>query len=206
MHTIAPPDSQLQLLNVIPRYRITKNAQARNAYGTVASELVCAALALNVIRINGNYSVCFDAERDGTYYEIKSVRRHGGKVVIYDWRMEKERESGVPLNYAILCHNVRRSNGARLVEEMIDGGVELLVVEACIVHALASEQPLREITSRSTGPHCGYNRTGYKDGYRNVPVNFIRERLNHTSHVSCTYAGIPFIATLHTRSQIDTLP
>src|SRR4051812_26775895 len=100
-NSIAPASKQLSLLSVAPSYTITKNAQARNAYGTVAVEIVCAALNLLPIPINGNYAICFDAQDSNGFYEIKSVHR-SGKVVIYDWRMEKEASVNVPLAYAIL--------------------------------------------------------------------------------------------------------
>lgn len=172
-HTLARASAQLPLLSIAPRFNITKNAQARNAYGTVAAEIVCATLKLDAIPINGNYSVCFDAERNGHFYEIKSVKR-GGKVVIYDWRMEKERAAKVPLSYAILCHNVRKSNGVNLAAEMLCSGLELLVLPAHVVHEAAARQPLRKLLRLALDPRNGYTRAGYRDGYRNVPVKKLK--------------------------------
>lgn len=191
MHTLAPPNRQLSLLTVAPSYRITKNAQARNAYGTVAAELVCAALRLETIPINGNYSICFDAARDGRFYEIKSVRR-SGKVVIYDWRMDKEANVKVPLYYAILIHNVRKSDGRRLVEEMTSSALELLVIEASRVHAIARAQPLQRFLQLALDPRNGYTRRGYKDGYRNVPVRLLRDLAPHHTRLACLYADHAF--------------
>lgn len=147
-HTLARASAQLPLLSLAPRFNITKNAQARNAYGTVAAEIVCAALKLNAIPINGNCSICFDAESAGHFYEIKSVKC-GGKVVIYDWRMEKERAANVPLSYAILCHNVRKSTGVNLAVEMMNSNLELIVLPAHVVHEAAARQPLHKLLSAS---------------------------------------------------------
>lgn len=187
--TIAPPSDQPLLLHIAPSWRITKNAQARNAYGSVAQEIVCAALKLTPIPINGNYECCFDAHsaRHG-YFEIKSVKRVGGKVVIYDWRMAKERDAGVELHYAILCHNVRRSDGRELVREFVESGLELLVLPAEQVHAVAAAQPLQKLMHiEQPGKRCGYNRAGYRDGYRNVPVRELRTLCSHVQHLHFHY-------------------
>lgn len=172
-HTLARASRQLSLLSVAPRFSITKNAQARNAYGQIAQEIVCAALDLLPIPINGKCSICFDAERSGHFYEIKSVK-HTGKVVIYDWRMEKERAAKVSLSYAILIHNVRGSDGHDLLREMLNSKPEILVMPASVIHELAQSYPLRQLQRPSSDPRNGYNRAGYRDGYRNVPVKDIR--------------------------------
>jgi hypothetical protein len=196
-HTLARADLQLPLLSIAPRYRITKNGQARNAYGTVAQEIVCAVLRLDPIRINGNCTICFDAERDGVFYEIKSVKRNG-KVVLYDWRMEKEHASRVPLRYAILVHGVTRSNGYDLFAEMVTSGLKLLIIDACTIHTLALTFPLCTPRRTYLDPHNGYTRHGYKDGYRNVPVREIEKRLPDTEKQSRLLYNTRFSITLHT--------
>lgn len=194
--TIAPPTRQLSLLTIAPSYRITRNAQARNAYGQVASELVCAALGLTVIPI-GRYDACFDGHRCNTFYEIKSVRR-GCKVVIYDWRAAKEAASGVDLNYVVLMHNVRGSTGVRLVEEMVEGGIDIMVLPAAMVHEAAAKEPLRKLTKLALEPN-GYSRKGYILGYRNVPVKKLMAMATRHERVSFSYAHLPAIkAILHT--------
>lgn len=202
-HTLARASRQLSLLSIPPRFSITKNAQARNAYGQIAQEIVCAALDLLPIPINGKCSICFDAERSGHFYEIKSVKRTG-KVVIYDWRMEKERAAKVPLSYAILVHNVRGSDGHDLLREMLDSEPEILVVPASVIHELAQSYPLRQLQRPSSDPRNGYNRTGYRDGYRNVPVKELKALL------PCTLCGNRFnlydelhTIPIHTRSAIE---
>lgn len=198
--TIAPPSRQPLLLHIAPSWRITKNAQARNAYGSVAQELVCAALGITPVPINGNYECCFDAHHDEHgWVEIKSVKRTGGKVVIYDWRMAKEQASGVVLHYAILCHNVKGSDGRQLVREFVEGGLELIVLPAEQVHALAAAQPLQKLMrAERSGVRCGYNRKGYKDGYRNVPVSALRALCGQVRHLHFQYVGHDVHASLAT--------
>lgn len=190
--TLAPADMQMPLLEVAPSWHITKNAQARNAYGTVAQHLVCAALRLLPIPTNGNYDICFDAlGSDGTYFEVKSVKAKGGKVVIYDWRMAKEASVKVRVGYAILLHAVKGSNGRSLVSEFINGGLEVLVIPAAVVHSLAKMQPLNQVKNHSN-PRMGYSRKGYKDGYRNVPVTLLREMCASNFGTEAMYAGHKF--------------
>jgi hypothetical protein len=190
--TIAPPSSQLNLLTVAPSWQITKNAQARNAYGTVAQEIVCAALGLLPIPINGRYDCCFDAARGDTFYEIKSVRA-GGKVVIYDWRMQKEERAEVDLHYAILCHRVRGSDGRELVSAFAASGLTLLVLPATLVHAEARVCPLaRMLKETPKSANAGYARKGYCDGYRNVPVAKLIELTRAPVPLPVRYAEFEF--------------
>lgn len=201
-HTLARASRQLSLLSVSPRFSITKNAQARNAYGQIAQEIVCAALDLLPIPISGSCSVCFDAERSGHFYEIKSVKRTG-KVVIYDWRMKKERAAKVPLSYAILAHNVRGSDGHDLLQEMLASEPEILLIPAHVIHESALRFPLRTLQCVSSDPRNGYNRAGYRKGYRNVPVKELKKQL------PCTLYGRRFriydedhIITIYTCSSL----
>lgn len=197
--TIAPPDSQLSLLSVAPSFRIVKNAQARNAYGAVAAEIVCAALGLTPIPINGNYEACFDAAKCNHFYEIKSCKRNG-KVVLYDWRMRKEQKANVDLTYAILCHRVKGSDGLRLFDEMIDEGLELIVMPAAKVHALALEQSLVIPKAPKTpqAKRFGYNRAGYCEGYRNVPVALLKSMCASSKAYRKQCHGRAFEITIHT--------
>jgi len=169
---IAPPDRQISLLDVAPIWNCDSNASARNAYGNAAQEIVWKTLSLNPIRINGNFEICFDAEKDGVYYEIKSVKRNG-KLVIYDWRIKKESSSGVPLFYAILIHNLK---GCRedILTNMRLATVEILVCEAVHIHELSKNFTLNKLNKGDCN-RSGYNRKGYIDGYYNIPVNKLRE-------------------------------
>jgi len=161
----------MNLLEVQPVFKIPSNAHARNAYGTAAQEIACAALQLNPIPIDGSKSICFDASDGVRPYEIKSVHRNG-KVVIYDWRMEKE--AVVPESrYLILRHSVRgHRDGKTLYQAFADGGgLEAWIITTPSVHQIAQKEAKRVMLSDSKDPRCGYSRKGYKDGYRNVGLN-----------------------------------
>lgn len=172
--------SQLELFTLRPSFLIKSNAQARNYYGAAAQEIVCRSLSLSPIPIDGRHKINFDAEAGGHFYEIKSVRR-GHKIVVYDFRMKKEADAGVPLSYAIFMHSVTR---ARSSEIMWSGfrAHSILVVPASLIHQLAAEEPLRFLGSDSVeahkgDPRFGYNRAGYCEGYRNLPVAKVLERV-----------------------------
>lgn len=189
---LARASSQLALMEVPPCYAIASNAHARNAYGAAAQEIVCAALGLSPIPIDGGCEVCFDAEGAGEFFEIKSVHR-GAKVVVYDWRMRKESAAGVPLKYAILCHNVRGArDGSRLFEAMAAGGLSLLVLEAATVHEAAALEPLCTIKRLAASPRAGYNRKGYLDGYRNVSVHKLASSTSTREPRAFELFGVPF--------------
>ena len=164
--TIAPPDRQQDLIYLAPIFNCKNNASARNAYGMAAQEIVWNTLNLNPIRINGNFDCCFDAEKDGVYYEIKSVKTTG-KIVIYDWRMLKEARSGVKLKYAILIHTIKgcRDN---ILFHMQECRPRIVLLDYKVMHKIALAFPLK--VYKKTAKINGYNRKGYVDGYRNVPV------------------------------------
>ena len=88
---IAKPDQQKRLFELEPRIVCTTNASARNLYGTFAQKVVCSALGLQEIPINGKANICPDAAFGKSLYEVKSVRQND-KAVIYDFRIAKERE------------------------------------------------------------------------------------------------------------------
>lgn len=166
---IARASGQIDLIDVPPKLDAWNNATARNAYGTAAQYLVCKTLGLRPIPINGNYPVCFDAEDNQFFYEIKSCKA-GAKVVIYDWRMEKEASAGVPVRYAILIHNVR---GARtdILSEMQSKPWKILLLPLDVIKAQWEKSPLHVYTpSTAYQKRLGYAREGYKNGYRNLSV------------------------------------
>jgi hypothetical protein len=183
---------QLPLLNVPPKFTATNNATARTAYGSSAQEIVCAALNLRPIPINGNCEVCFDAENDEHFFEIKSVRR-GGKLVLYDFRMKKESATGVSLWYAILIHRLKGER-ANVLQAMIDCKPEILLVESRLVHHVAFASPLFHIKTqhqprRNYPGYNGYTRAGYNEGYRNVPVNCLKSFSPHSSPETFSFYG-----------------
>lgn len=168
---LAPPDQQMALFP-LPAATINCHnaASARNAYGSAAQELVYELLGITPIRINGGYAVCFDGILDGTYYEIKSTRQIGGKVVLYDWRMGKEADAGVPLRYVIVCHNI---GGQRIdiLRELANRNVEIYSIDAALIHEFAGRYQLNHIKrDKQWSKRNGYERAGYRNGYRNVPL------------------------------------
>lgn len=176
--TIKRADRQLPLIPVWPIYNADSNATARNAYGQAAEDIVCAALGLRSIPIDGRYDVCFDAESPtGDFYEIKSCHERRGKVVIYDWRMKKEEAFYANLYYAILLHTIAGER-SDILRKMADKGCAILVLPASDVHAIAAVQPLNTVKFYSN-PRFGYSRKGYKDGYRNVPIDALLKLADH---------------------------
>lgn len=194
-HTFATVSRQLNLLEVQPVFHIPSNAHARNAYGTAAQEIACAALRLQSIPIDGSKSICFDASDGVRPYEIKSVHRNG-KVVIYDWRMEKE--ATVPHSrYLLLRHSVRgHRDGHTLYQAFADNGLEAWIISTPSVHRIAQQEQKRVMLSDSKDPRCGYNRKGYKDGYRNVGLNRFSPLLVEAQISDFQLYGIRFQVTV----------
>ncbi len=197
-HIARAPAEQLTLLDLAPSYAIISNAHARNAYGTIAQDIACAALNLRPIPIDGRCAICPDAEdRDGLFYEIKSVHR-SGKLVIYDWRIEKEATLS-ELHYAIVVH---KAKGCRSTEALLASyavSLELWIVPASEIHAAAKLCPVRQLLKPSNDPRCGYSRKGYVRGYRNVPLAGLRPA--HTERLEFECYGKPFIANLCQQAQ-----
>lgn len=190
--TLAPECRQLQLFESKPVYRLTNNAQARNAYGRAAQEIVCRALSLQSIPTNGRYEICFDAKDADSYYEIKSVHQKSS-VVLYEWRMAKESGSGVPLRYAILAHNAKGCRDAdKLYDILNDGGMELFVLPASIIHSLAIHFRIQSYTPSKKYKRLGYDRGGYKAGYRLLPMRVIKDQPYLNSTVVFPLYGVEF--------------
>ncbi len=203
MHTFASPSRQINLLEVQPTFQIHGNAHARNAYGTAAQEIACAALQLSPIPIDGSKSICFDASDGVRPYEIKSVHRNG-KAVIYDWRMKKE--ATVPESrYLILRHSVRgHRDGRTLFQAFADGGLEAWIITTPSIHRIARQETKRVMLSDSKNPRCGYNRKGYRDGYRNVGLNRFSSLLVEAQTREFMLYGIPFRITLRVENSLFT--
>lgn len=177
--TIAPPDLGGELFYLPPVLNAINTASARNAYGTAAQEIVCLALKLNRVKINGNFNVCFDAEKDGVNYEIKSVRT-SGKIVIYDWRLRKEQEADPNLKYLILVHKLKQARND-ILQLMAHSPLTILILPAFTIHQIALTLPLNKHKNYQ-GLRNGYSRTGYKEGYYNLPLKPIVESLTNLSY------------------------
>lgn len=114
------------------------------------------------------------------FYEIKSVRR-GQKVVLYHWRIEKEKNhiwvQRRKLRYAILVHPVTSAKSvAEYLHQLEFGPVRILNCAGGLVHDLAEHCPLVKPKVREDQPkRFGMTRGGYADGYYNLPVGQLME-------------------------------
>lgn len=171
--TIAPVDKQLNLFYIPPMLNADSVGGARNAYGIAVQEIVVRQLNLNPIRTNGNFDICLDAEKNGTYYEIKSCRKTG-KVVVYKWRLEKEQASGLTIQYVILVHNLK---GARtdIFHQLNKAGFVIATLPLALVVELTKILPLRK-HKNYLGKRNGYSRKEYRDGYYNIPIKDVLQQ------------------------------
>ena len=184
---LAPTTQQMVFdrFDMCPDFQIPSCAVARNAYGQAAQEIVCAALVLDPIPINGKAVVCFDAVGRGVLYEIKSVGR-GGKMVLYDWRMAKEEAVAVGAKYAILEHRVvGAKNSQDMWDQYSDHELRCYLLPILAVHRAAKQCPLvvPPLAKTDKGKRFGYNRKGYADGYRNVPMKMFVDEVRHEETV-----------------------
>lgn len=176
-----------------PKLRLTGVGSSRTRYGQVVEEIITHGMGLTPINTGGSSPVIYDAHKDETFYEIKSLRRTSS-LPIYEWRREKDRTCGVPLLYAIGIHNVTR---AMDMEEIWHGMSrtlkKVLLVPAPVIDALAEEEPLRQLKSEKKSPRSGYHWEGYKDGYRNVPAKRIVEAAPHfITRIHTSLHGVNF--------------
>jgi hypothetical protein len=182
---VAPPPERTSaaLLEVPPSGETTPGATRAHS-GRIVEEIVGKGMGLTLTPPDAKYDVCFDASRKGLRFEIKSVRR-SGKSPLYDWRLKKDGDAGVPLLYLFAEHNAR---GHTTLEGLALGLVQTLERVFALTHsevaALAAAEPLRNIrtwrfeSNRHT--YVGYNRAGYCEGYRNLGMKTVREQSTHT--------------------------
>lgn len=182
--------TQLALLDLAPSLAIRNVAHARTVYGELAQVIACRALGLTPISIDGRCETCFDAERRDAaaaeaarFFEIKSVHRRG-KLVLYQWRMEKEaRFPG--LVYVLVVHQARCCQNMVELVAAYTRGLELWLVPSPVIHAAANLAPLRQHAA-ATVAHAapcarnGHLRAGYVDGFKNVPLAGLRPNGNGT--------------------------
>ena len=150
-------------------------ASARTHYGNAAESIVCEALELAPISIDGRCTTNFDAlSQQGTYWEIKSVRQ-GGSVPLYQMRIDKEREfmrNEGKLMYAFCVHTVKNAKSNYDLWRQLSYGVKIIVAQPNIVHSLAHTGILRKIKSDKG---AGYTRKGYDQGYYNVAIKYLNQ-------------------------------
>lgn len=188
-------EEQFLLIETEPSFSIATNAHARNIYGSLAQELACAALNLRSIPIDGRCAICFDAEKHGRFFEIKSVHACG-KLVLYAWRIEKERAFAEILDYVVVVHRARGARNASTWLSQIASFLEVYVIPANLVHTVAVTYPLQQLVKKSKDPRNGYCRKGYVNGYHNVPLKAFTPTQTATLTFNCF--GRPWTATLRT--------
>lgn len=168
---IAPENGQRMLLEVPPTKAFMPGASARNLYGSFAQEVVCRALNLNPIPINGMFEMNLDAKLDETYFEIKSVRK-GNKIVLYDWRMKKDHDCGLNIRYAIFVHDFSQLTTCEsllLHMHVNPKAFKIMLAPAELIRSMALEEK-KVLPIIHPGKRHGHTREGYRDGYRNLPV------------------------------------
>lgn len=174
-----PEEYQPLLLDVPQTKQIDPGGEARTRYGRVVEKAVIRLLDLQDIPNSGNYDVVYDAgkrhdDRD-LYYEIKSLRRNN-KCPIYDWRLKKDAESKVNPVYLIAVHDCKKMpDMVELWQGMAETMTDIYALSLPTITRLANNEPLKEIKTVSTesGPRNGYQRKGYREGYRNIPFQTI---------------------------------
>jgi len=163
-----PTEQQQSFFNLFKEFNFKNAHSATTHYGSAIEKIICTFMGLNPIPINGNYDVNFDAFKGDDFYEIKSVRQ-GGKVVIYDFRMRKEEPFRDKLFYVFGIHRVKNAKSNRdLWEQFEEKGVHLIVRRSEEIHKAAFAEPLKKMKEGACD--VGYNRKGYADGYRNLPI------------------------------------
>jgi hypothetical protein len=149
------------------------NLRARS--GVVMEEVVRAMLSLEQGPVNGSAKVCPDGYTyKGNPVEIKSLHRKN-KMPIYDCRLAKELLGTI---YIIGVHH--RKKQINLEGIWIDLSKKLdclIILWGWEVRQLAFSEQLQKIKSNKTksGVRNGYQRKGYKDGYRNIPFKNLLE-------------------------------
>jgi len=189
--TIKQPPERVQselFPDLLPDKAISANGEARTRYGAVVQEAACAILGLTEIPNTGTHDCVFDAalKSRNTFIEIKSLRRKN-KLPIYDWRRRKDKEAGVPLLYVIAVHDVKgAATMGGLWNMMADSLDTILVLPAAEIDRLAEAETLRQIGSEKTasGERNGYQRAGYREGYRNIPYEKLYKPVIETLQVS----------------------
>jgi hypothetical protein len=179
-----------------PDKPIVGGGDMRSYSGNVLEEIVKNALCLHPGIANGQASTCPDAFTPTSTMlpvEIKSLRRRN-KMVVYDWRMKKEARHCL---YFIGIH--KRRPGARSLADLwrsfSTSLLEVYILTAREVEEIALMQPLNKIGQAKTksGQRNGYQRKGYKDGYRNVPFSALLPRLLLLPfRVSASLHSLPF--------------
>lgn len=199
------------LIDQPPDQRIRGAGHRRTVIGNLVQELVCRIMGWQHLAVNGRQEFCPDANNPlGQPIEIKSshcTKSGNGKVVIYDWRMAKEIIHAPNLAYAIFCYCAegkgKSKTTAQFLDRLADCPPVLLLLPSWQVHHVAlTECPLNKMKSqRFDNVRNGYTRTGYADGYRNVPTASLHRHTSLLSTITFTCWGRDF--TLDVRRTVN---
>lgn len=178
---------QPALFEMLPDKPIHKPGEARTRFGACVNEIVNMLLGLEDIPNSGSHEVVFDAflRSRNSFVEVKSLRRKN-KLPVYQWRIEKDKEAGVPLLYVIGVHNCpKQATLGGVWLEMAKTMNQILVLPASVIEELAADEPLQQIKTHKTasGERNGYQRKGYKDGYKNIPWQALVESCGYYDRI-----------------------
>ena len=202
-----PPFVQMDLLSVCPDKQIHREGERRTRYGQVVEEVLTTVLPLDNIVNSGSYDAVYDAYWNGWNCEIKSINVNG-ELIVYDWREKKDIavvKQGEKLVYLLANHKCHKADSMRSIYEgMAATLTDVYVLSQPEVSRLLSGRPRRGIKTEIKGnKRHGYNREGYRDGYRTVPMKQIREMdfLRPTVFRGELY-NLPFEIRLHRCSDL----
>lgn len=182
----------------IPDGEIVGPGRARTFSGAAMEEVIIKLFNLTPGRTVGTQAVCPDAYTvDDRPAEIKSLKR-GSALPIYEWRAEKDHADTV---YFIGIHS---RPPARTVREIWEGMAtslrQVLIIPGSAVYELARGYPLRKIkmTATASGERNGYQRAGYRDGYRSIPARVLLAEVEPLPfEVSTMLHGLHFAVRPH---------
>lgn len=202
-----PLQSTLALNLGVPSREIAGTGQGRALSGDAMETAIHHLFNLTPGVINSTRAVNPDAYTpDDSPVEIKSLK-HGQKLIVYDWRSAKD---PIDTLYFIGIHKRPPSTNVSEIWEGLAATLrEVFIIPAPVIARLAALQPLRKIntTQTASGDRNGYQRAGYREGYRNVPFSALRAIVRPCPFkVSATVHGLHFEARplIYDESQDDT--
>lgn len=179
------------LFDQSPDMFLVSAGQRRTRIGQIIEELACCLFDLEPV---GRGSEVFvpDARQkldEKLPVEIKASKCGDslkGRSILYDWRMDKERDLAPRLAYIFMLHNTKGSPHPTLggfLDSMAQRQQIALVVPGFLVHDWAKHMaPLKKHkSSEKDGKRYGYTRAGYADGYRELALEPFIKASNYTT-------------------------
>lgn len=181
--------TQQTLFDHPPEFKFKGAGHRRTFMGAIMEEVVCGLLGFTRLPTGGKDVYQPDAkDPQDRPVEIKSVcinSKNSGKSVLYDFRMEKDRIHAPALAYVFACHMSVGKGKAKNADEFLtrlQHHLTLAIVPAWVVRtdALRDCKLCKIKSKRSGGKRAGYEREGYAEGYRSLPV---RPYLNNPQRI-----------------------